>query len=147
MPQTFPDTENYAFSFSHAIIKVNDRQFTAIGNVKFDQTIDHGAVYGTDRRPLKLSAGQLAVGTGTVSFTDLAEAMDFYESLGDNPSAKRFTTDVTFSNEAGLVKSFELRGCALSGISGDFKSGADPMGLDIPFVYMETRVNGSAFAQ
>ncbi len=81
-----------------------------------------------------------------MSFTDLEEAMDFYAGLGENPSAKRFTVDVTFSNEQGLVKSFELRGCVLSGISGDFANGADPMGLDIPFQYLETRVNGGAFA-
>ena len=147
MANQYPDNEGFAFSFSHAIIKANDRQFIAIGNITFDQTIDRGAVYGTDRRPLKLSAGQVSVGTGTITFSDLQEAMDFYASLGDNASAKRFTVDVTFANEAGQVQSFELRGCCLSGISGDFANGADPMGLDMPFSYLETRVNGKAFAE
>jgi hypothetical protein len=143
---TYPDHEGFAYSFSHATIRVVDRIFTAVSNVTFDQSIDRAAVYGTDRRPLKLSAGQLGVGEGNISFSDLQEAMGFYDALGDNPSAQRFTSEVVFTNDAGLVNSFELGGCVVSGLGGDFAAGPDPIGLEVPFQYLEAKVNGRAFA-
>jgi hypothetical protein len=140
------DYENYAFSFSHAIIKLNERQFTAISNVSFDQGVERSAVYGTDRKPLKRSAGQLQLGEGSVSFSDLEEGMEFYSALGTNPSAALFSCDVTFSNANGDTRSFELLSCALSGISGDFEQGADAMGIEFPFSFMAIKVDGSEFA-
>lgn len=140
------DYENYAFSFSHAIIKLNERQFTAISNVSFSQDIERSAVYGTDRKPLKRSAGQLSLGEGNVQFSDLQEGMEFYSALGSNPSAALFSCDVTFSNQNGDTRSFELLSCALSGISGDFEQGADAMGIEFPFSFMAIKVDGAEFA-
>lgn len=140
------DYENYAFSFSHAIIKLNERQFTAISNVSFNQDVERSAVYGTDRKPLKRSAGQLSLGEGSVTFSDLEEGMEFYSALGSNPSAALFSCDVTFSNQNVDTRSFELLSCALSGISGDFEQGADAMGIEFPFSFMAIKVDGSEFA-
>lgn len=140
------DYENYAFSFSHAIIKLNERQFTAISNISFNQDVERSAVYGTDRRPLKRSAGQLSLGEGSVTFSDLEEGMEFYSALGTNPSAALFSCDVTFSNQNGDTRSFEMLSCALSGISGDFEQGADAMGMELPFSFMALKVDGAEFA-
>lgn len=140
------DYENYAFSFSHAIIKLNERQFTAISNVSFNQDVERSAVYGTDRKPLKRSAGQLSLGEGSVQFSDLEEGMEFYSALGSNPSAALFSVDVTFSNQNGDTRSFELLSAALSGISGDFEQGADAMGIEFPFSFMAIKVDGAEFA-
>ena len=130
------DYENYAFSFSHAIIKLNEKQFTAISNITFSQDVERSAVYGTDRKPLKRSAGQLSLGEGSATFSDLEEGMEFYRARGTNPSAALFSCDVTFSNENGDTRSFELLSCALSGISGDFEQGAEAMGIEFPFSFM-----------
>lgn len=140
------DLENFAYSFSHAIIKLNETQFTAISNVSFNQDVDRSAVYGTARSPLKRSIGQLSLGEGTITFSDLEEGMSFYSALGDNPSAALFTVDVTFANEAGDTRSFELLSCALSGISGDFEQGADAMGIEFPFDFMRIKVDSAEFS-
>jgi hypothetical protein len=132
------DYENYAFSFSHAIIKLNDTQFTAISAVSFSQDVERSAVYGTDRKPLS---------EGTITFSDLEEGMAFYSALGDDPSLALFSCDVTFSNENGDTRSFELLSCALSGISGDFEQGADAMGIEFPFSFMAIKVDGAEFAR
>ena len=141
------DYENYSFSFSHAIVKLNETQFSAIESVQFDQEIDRNAVYGTDRKPLKRTAGQLKLGTGTITFSDLEEGMAFYTALGDDPSRALFSCDVTFANENGDTRSFELLSCALGGIKGDFKQGADAMGIEFPFSFMAIKVDGKEFAR
>jgi hypothetical protein len=140
------DLENYAFSFSHCILKLNEKQYTAVSNISFNQDIERAAVYGTDRRPLKRSAGQLSLGEGSLTFSDLEEGMSFYSELGANPSAALFSCDVTFSNENGDTRSFELLSCALSGIAGDFEQGADAMGLELPFSFLAIKVDGAEFA-
>src|SRR5690606_16249335 len=140
------DYENYAFSFSHAIIKLNERQFTAISNVSFNQDVERSAVYGTDRKPLKRSAGQLSLGEGSVTFSDLEEGMEFYSSLGSDPSAARFSVDVPFSRQNGDPRRFELLSAALSRIAGDLEQGADAMGFEFTFSFMAIRVDGAEFA-
>ncbi len=130
------DHERFAFSFSHAIVKANEKQYSAVSNVSFSQNIDRSAVYGTSRRPLKRSAGQLALGEGTLTFSDLADAMAFYVDLGDDPSLASFTVDVTLANEAGDVASYELLGCSLSGFTAAFESGADALSLEMPFSFL-----------
>ncbi len=141
------DYENYAFSFSHAIIKLNEKQYTAISAISFSQDVERSAVYGTDRKPLKRSAGQLSLGEGSITFSDLEEGMAFYSALGDDPSLALFSCDVTFSNENGDTRSFELLSCALSGISGDFEQGADALGIELPFSFMAIKVDNAEFAR
>ena len=141
------DHEKYAFSFSHAIIKLNNTSFSAISSVAFSQDIDRSAVYGTSRKPLKRSAGQLQMGEGTITFSDLEEAMSFYSALGDDPSLALFSCDVSMSNEAGDLRSFECSSCALSGFSANFEQGADALGLEFPFSFLLLKVDGREFAR
>jgi hypothetical protein len=141
------DHENYAFSFSHAVIKCNEKQYTALSNVSFSQDIDRSAVYGTSRKPLKRSAGQLQMGEGALTFSDLEEGMTFFSDLGDDPSLALFSVDVTLANEAGQVRSYELLSCALSGFSGNFEQGADALSLEVPFSFMLLKVDGREFAR
>lgn len=141
------DLENYSYSFSHAIIKLADSQYTAIKNVTFSQSVERSAIYGTSRKPLKRSAGQVALGEGTISFSDLKEALTFYGALGSDPSLVSFTVDVTLANSNGDTDSFELLGCALSGFSANFEAGADALGLEVPFHFLTLRVNGGDFVQ
>lgn len=141
------DLQNYAFSFSHATIKLKDKQYTAIKGIDFKQDVDRAAVYGTNRAPLKMSAGQLKLGDANVNFSDLEEAMTFYSDLGDDPSLAIFAVDFTVSNEAGQVRSFELLGCSLGGFSAKFEQGADALGLEMPIQFLRLKVDGKSFAQ
>jgi hypothetical protein len=141
------DHERYAFSFSHGIITCNGQQFSGISSVSFSQDVDRSAVYGTSRKPLKRSAGQVQMGEGAVTFSDLEDAMRFYSSLGDDPSLALFVVDFTVSNEAGDVRSFECLSCALSGFSAQFEAGADALGLEVPFSFMMLKVDGKEFAR
>lgn len=141
------DLENYAYSFQHAIVKLEDTQFTGISNVAFSQNIERGVVYGTLAKPLKRARGQVQLGEGTITFSDLKEAMQFYASLGDEPSAALFTVDVTLANSNGDTDSFELQSCTLSGFSANFESGSDALGLELPFNFMHMKINGKDFVR
>lgn len=140
------DLEHYAYSFSHAIIKVADRQFTAISNVTFLQNIERSAVMGTLRKPLKRSAGQAQLGEGSLTFSDLKEAMGFYEALGDDPSSASFAVDFTLTNGPD-TDSFELLGCNVSSFSANFEAGADALGLEQAFTFLDLKINGVAFVR
>ena len=142
------DHENYAWSFSHGILKANEKQYTGVSNVTFSQDIDRSAVYGTSRKPLKRSAGQVQLGEATITFSDLEDAMQFITDLGDDPSLALFSVEFTLSNEqAGLVRSFELLSCALSGFSANFEQGADALGLEVPVSFMILKIDGREFAR
>lgn len=139
------DLESYAYSFSHAIIKIADKQFTAISNVTFSQNIERSAIMGTLRKVLKRSAGQGQLGEGSLTFSDLKEAFDFYKALGDDPSNANFSIDVTLANSNGDTDSFEMSGCNVSSFSANFEAGADALGLEQAFSFMSLKINGVEF--
>lgn len=141
------DLEKYAFSFSHAIIKLQEVQFTGIKHVGFKQDIHREATYGTSRKPQKRSAGQLGLGEGTLTFSDLEEAMQFYTALGADPSLALFSVDCTLTNEAGQTRSFECLSCALTAFEADFEAGAEALHLDLPFDFMNLKIDGKEFAR
>lgn len=142
------DHENYAWSFSHGILKCNDKQYTGVSNVSFSQDIDRSAVYGTSRKPLKRSAGQLQMGEATITFSDLEDAMAFHDDLGDDPSLALFSCEFVLSNEnTGQVRSFELLSCALSGFAANFEQGADALSLEVPCSFMILKIDGKEFAR
>jgi hypothetical protein len=141
------DLESYAFSFQHGIIKLRDKQYTALSNVGGNQGIERSAVYGTSAKPLKRSAGQAQLGEGTVTFSDLKEALEFYADLGTNPSAVNFNVDATFANPNGDTASIEYIGCNISGFNSAFENGSDALTLEVPFTYMMTRINGVDLVQ
>ena len=141
------DLTKYAFSFSHAIIKVNDVQITGISAVELSQDIDREATYGTGRQPQKRAAGLLSLGDGLITFSDLEDWMKFYDSLGDDPSLALFSLDVTLDNRAGDVRSFECLSCAVAGVRAAFEQGATALSLEQPFDFMKLKVNGREFAR
>jgi hypothetical protein len=141
------DLERFAFSFSHAIIKLQDVQFTGIKHIGFKQDIHREATYGTSRKPQKRSAGQLGLGEGTLMFSDLEEAMQFYNALGDDPTLTLFSVDCTLTNEAGQTRSFECLSCCLSAFEGDFEAGAEALSLNLPFDFLLLKIDGREFAR
>lgn len=145
------DTENFAFSFSHGTIKLADVQYTAIKAISFSQDIERSAIFGTARVPLKRTVGQISLGEGSVTFSDLEEAMRFFAELGasagGDATVATFAMDVTFANEGGETRQFELLGCSLSGFSGDFETGADALEMEFPLSFMRMKIDGVEFGR
>ncbi len=141
------DLEKFAFSFSHAVIKCNGRQFTGINELSFKQEVHREATYGTSRKPQKRSAGQLGMGEGHAKFSDLEEAMQFYDSLGVDPTLAVFAVECTLANEAGQVRQFECLSCVISGFDAGFEAGAPALSLEIPFEFMLLKIEGKEFAR
>lgn len=140
------DLENFAFSYPHATIKVGDKQFMSISAISFDLPVDRSAVYGTAASPLKRSKGQIGLGEGSMTFADLEEAGLFYDALEENPAGKVFNIDVSFENEAGQTRSYQLLSCALAGFSASFEQGADALSLDVSFDFMRLKIDGREFS-
>lgn len=142
----FPDTDNFAFSFSHATIKANNRVFSAIENIRLSQRLQEAAVYGTARVPLKRSAGQLEMGQGTLIFSDLSEAFDMLIELSPDPLFRTWSLDYTLVNESGDVRSIELQSCRMVGLDFDHSQGPDALPAEYPFSFMNMIVNGNDIA-
>lgn len=139
------DLEKPAYSFGHAIIRVDERQFTDIDNVQLSQELTEAAVYGTDFRPLKRSLGQLGLGQGQLKFSDMGEAGDFYFALGDDPFSKIFTVSYVLARGAD-IREFEAQGCRLTRVSIDHSAGAEALGAVAPFSFLKLKVDGREFA-
>lgn len=143
---TFPDYEDFAFSFSHANIIVNNRIFTAVENIKLSQRLEESAVYGTARAPLKRSAGQVQMGQGVLVFSDMSEAFDLIQSLSPDFMFRTFDIDYSLVNEAGQYRSIELRSCRIVGLDIDHNQGPDALPAEFPFSFLQMRVNGNDIA-
>lgn len=131
----------FAFSFSHAAVLINDRQFTAVSGVSISQDLSESAVYGTDARPIGRSVGQLSLGRGQLTFSDMGEAVDFFSSLGDEPFMALWALDYSLVNGPS-VRSVECRACRLTGLGIDHSAGADALAMTYPFSFLQCRIDG-----
>lgn len=136
------DYVNYAFSFGHAIVRVNERQFVGVGSVSVNQELTESAVYGTDVRPLKRTVGQLSMGKGQMVFSDYQEGTDFFKHLGAEPFKALWSLDYTLAREDGTTRSIECQACRLLGFGVEHESGPDGLSVTFPFSFMAMRVDG-----
>src|SRR5687767_12563874 len=139
------DLQNYAFSFSHALLKVNDRQFVGLRNVGISQELTESAIYGTDARPLKRTIGQLNMGRGNLVFSDYQEGTDFFASLGASPFTALWTLDYTLAREDGTTRSIECQSCRLLTFGIEHENGADGLEIQYGFSFMSMKVDGVDF--
>jgi hypothetical protein len=139
------DLQNYAFSFSHAIVRVNDRQFIGVRSVNISQDLTESVIYGTDSRPLKRTVGQLQIGRGNLAFSDYQEGTDFFKSLGLSPFTSLFTLDYTLQREDGTTRSIECQSCRLLSFGVEHENGADGLEIQYGFSFMAMKVDGIDF--
>lgn len=133
----------YAYSFSHATLTVNGRQFTDISSVAISQDLREGAVYGTDVRPLKRSVGQLEMGKGTLTFSDFGEATDFYKALGDAPFMALWELNYVLAQPNGAaVKSIDCLSCRLTSFAVQHSANSEALGMSFPFSFLAAKVDG-----
>jgi hypothetical protein len=143
---TFPDYESFAFSFSHAVIRANNRVFTAIENIRLSQRLQEAAVFGTARGPLKRSAGQLELGQGTLIFSDMSECFELIQSLQPDFLFRTFDIDYSLIKEDGETRSVELESCRFIGFDIDHQQGPDALPAELPFSFLKMKVNGNDIA-
>lgn len=142
MAVKYPDLEGFAFSFSHAKIVMNGKLYTAISDVSISQALEESAVFGASQKPLRRSSGQLQMGEGTVTFSDFEEANEFIKDLGDKPMNKLWSLEYTLENESAVVRTIECQACRLTAVTIAHSSGADALGLELPFSFLSSKVNG-----
>lgn len=145
------DLAQFAFSFGHAVLKVDGRQFTDISAVSISQDLSEGTVYGTDPRPLKRSLGQLALGRGQLTFSDMGDALDFWRHLGGNavggqPFMSLWSLDYSLVKSDGSLRSIECRSCRLTSFGVEHSAGADALGMTFPFSFLQCRIDGMDLA-
>lgn len=139
---TLPDREGFAYSFSHGRIVLGDTQFIAIKSIQGSQELEEGLVRGTSVKVLRRTLGALNMGEGSVSFSDLQQAMEFFSARGKRPLAQIWNADYSLVNEAGAVQSIEMASCRLLKFSFDHQEGADALGIEFPFSFMTMKING-----
>ena len=137
------DLNNYAFSFSHAILRIADAQYTGVRTVSVSQDLQEAAVYGTDIRPLKRSTGQLQMGRGQIVFSDYEEGINFFQGLGAAPLQRIFELNYTLEREDGVTKSIVCQGCRLTGFGIEHQAGPDALNVTYPFSFLSMKVEGS----
>lgn len=136
------DLTDFAFSFSHAIVRVNDRQFTDIEGVSISQPLTEGAVYGTNVAPLKRSVGQLALGRGSLKFSDMGEAFDFFSALGAQPFMALWQLNYVMTKSGGTLRSIDCTACRILDVGVDHQAGSGALGMTYPFSFMKVKLNG-----
>ncbi len=134
--------ESYAYSFSHALIRANERQFTDISAVSINQDLSESAVYGTDARPLKRSVGQLSMGRGQLTFAEMGEAVDFFKALGDEPFKAIWALSYQLVREDGSSRSIDCVSCRLTGLGIEHASNADALQMTYPFSFLQVKIDG-----
>lgn len=136
------DLQNYAFSFSHAIVRVDERQFVGLRSVSISQDLTESVIYGTDSRPLKRTVGQLQIGRGGLVFSDYQEGTDFFGALGASPFTRLWTLDYALQREDGTTRSIECQGCRLLSLGVEHQNGSDGLEVAYSFSFMAMRVDG-----
>lgn len=134
--------DEYAFSFSHAIIRARDRQYVGIRSVTLNQELTEAAIYGTDMRPLKRTVGQVQLGRGQLIFSDYEEGTDFFKNLGDSPLTQTFTLEYSLQKGDGTTRSIECRGCRLLGLGVEHENSAEALEINYTFSFLEMIVDG-----
>jgi hypothetical protein len=143
MGQNYPDQQDFAFSFVNAEITANGRIWTAITGVNAAQPTEEGEVRGTSAKPLKRTVGAMAMGEGTLTFSDEAERMDFIDALGDGYREKIWEFVYTLrSKKTGRLYKVECFSCRVLDNPIEHEEGADALGGDVVFSYMDHAING-----
>lgn len=140
--QSYPETEGHAYSFARAELTLRDKIYTAISAVNADQPTERAAVKGTSPVPLSDTEGTMDLGEGTVTFSDERERIDFITSLGDGFRTVKWGLIWVLRSPSGNEVKYECSGCAVTGNPLAHEEGAEALGGDITFSFLDHKVNG-----
>jgi hypothetical protein len=136
----------FSLSFSHATIVLDGKIYQAIDSISVDQSLQESAVRGTSVAPLGRSTGVLDMGTGSLTFSDIAEGVDFWRALGPQSLMRIFAIDYTLSSESGSVRTFRVQGARLTGIGIEHSAGPDALKISYPFSFLRLAAEGTELA-
>ena len=143
MGQSYPETEAFALSFARAELTMDSNIYTAISSVSIDQETSSEAVKGTSPYPLSQTEGTMDLGTGTVTFSDERERLDFIDNLGEAYRNKLWTLSwVVRNTDNGSEKQIKCVGCRVTSAPIDHSEGAEALGGDINFNFINYTING-----
>lgn len=144
MAVKYPELEGFAFSFSHGKLKLDGVIYMGVSDISINQALEEGFVFGASQKVLRRSAGRMSAGDGTITFSDYELATEFLNGLGDKPLNKIFSAEWVLENESGVVKAVEAQACRMTAFNLSHSSGADALGLELPFSFLECKVNGKS---
>lgn len=143
MAQNYPETEGFAYVFARAELTLNGNIYTAISSVSIDQPTEEEAVKGMSPTPLSRTEGTMGLGEGTITFSDDRERMDFIDDLGDAFRTKLWGLSYVLRNTTtGSEKQVKCVGCRVLSNPIDHSEGAEALGGDITFSFIEHTING-----
>lgn len=134
--------EGRGYEFSKAEIDAGGKLYTGISNVQHNQPIEEGVSFGASPVPQRRTTGQLQIGQGNLEWSDLGEAQEFIESLGDGWQEKEFKITVTYTCPGRPTIRRTLFQCRLLDVSEDHSAGPDVLGDSMPFSFMRRELNG-----
>jgi hypothetical protein len=141
---TYPDTGALGYSLSRAEVTLNGAIYTAITSVSIDQPTEEGIIEGTMPVPLGRSAGTMGLGEGTITFSDEESRMEFIDGLGDGFRDVIWGLSYILRKTDGTTKKIECIGCRVLSNPIDHAKGADALGGDIGFSFMNHKINGKS---
>ena len=138
----YPLYNGKALDFASIELAANDRIWTAFSNISYSQPLEEGTLYGTRSEPLARTRGRLKMGEGEVKWSSISEAQEFIDSLGNGYLEIEFQIIHMMSYVGSPVLTRVLESCRLLDAKGDFAGGVDPLGLDMPFSFLNMTLNG-----
>lgn len=138
----YPDFENFAYMFGRAELKLGPDIFTAVTNVSFDQPTTEGEVRGTKPWPLARTEGTMAMGAGTVTFSDEAERAKFLKKLGPGYRSKIWKLNWTLVSPGRDPVKMTCIGCRVLANPVAHGEGTDALGGDVAFSFGSHLING-----
>lgn len=144
MAQTYPDLEGFAYSFARCEISLNGNIYTAVTGVSFEQGTEEGTVKGTRPYPIARTEGTMGLGTGTITFSDERERLDFIDELGDG--YRNVIWGLTWVLKGRDEKEIKLacQSCRVTNNPIDHSEGAEALGGEIEFSFMSHTINGKS---
>jgi hypothetical protein len=139
--------DGFAFGFDRGELDLDGKIYTAIANIACSQPIEEGVIFGSAPVPLARTRGQQQIGDGTIEFSDVEEAVDFLDRLGQAPEgrlAKIFNASYVLrhpTDESRVIR-VELRSCRLLNWEIDWSTGAEGLPVPMPISFMKRLLNG-----
>lgn len=140
----YPNFEGFAYSFQRAELSCGTHIYVAISNVSADQPTTEGVVKGTRPYPLATTEGEMDVGDGSLTFSDVGEWSRFLDDLGDGWRSKRWSLKWTLTAVGAPAIRKACQGCRVLSNPLDHSGGEEALAGEITFSFLSHTVNGKS---
>lgn len=139
---SYPQYEGFAYGFQRAELSLNRSIYVAISNVSMDQPTTEGVVMGTRPFPLKRTEGEMGIGDGAVTFSDIGEMVRFLEELGNGWRSQTWSLTWTLTAQGAPTIKKACQGCRILSNPFDHGTGEEALGAEMPFSFLSHTING-----